>query len=162
MFYGLTSLGVIHTAISLVAIVAGAIALVRDRKISMRTVAGKVYVAGMALTCVTGFGFFFLGSGLSKAQNLGIVTVVVLALAAVAERTRAFGKASPYVATVGYSATFLFQMIPGITQFTTRLPLDAPLFASDDVPPLQAINGILFLLFLIGATLQVIRIRRAR
>src|SRR6266513_1090988 len=44
MFYGLTPLGVIHTAISLIAVAAGLIALARDKEISPRNTLGKVYV----------------------------------------------------------------------------------------------------------------------
>ena len=44
MFFGLTSLGVPHTAISLVAVAAGIAALVRYKEISPRTRTGKVYV----------------------------------------------------------------------------------------------------------------------
>jgi len=41
---GLTTLGVIHTAISLIAVAAGLIALARDKEISPRTRVGQVYV----------------------------------------------------------------------------------------------------------------------
>ena len=34
MYYGLTSLGIFHTAISLIAVESGAIALIRDKKIN--------------------------------------------------------------------------------------------------------------------------------
>jgi len=51
----------------------------------------------------------------------------VLGVAYVAGYTKLYGWASPYVETVSYSATFLFHMIPGITETTTRLPLGAPL-----------------------------------
>jgi hypothetical protein len=60
---------------------------------------------------------------------------------------------------VSYSATFLFHWIPAITETTTRLPLDAPLLPNADAPQLQVVAGILFVLFLIGATLQVRRLR---
>jgi hypothetical protein len=63
------------------------------------------------------------------------------------------------VETVGYSATFFFHMIPGITETSTRLPLGAPLVANADAPALQVATAALFVVFLIGATLQVLRLR---
>jgi hypothetical protein len=60
---------------------------------------------------------------------------------------------------VSYSATFLFHMIPGVTETTTRLPLGAPLLPNADAPALQAAAGVLGVLFLIGAALQVRRLR---
>jgi len=57
----LSTLGIIHTAISLVALATGAIALVRDREISWKNMVGKTYVIATILTCVTGFGIFHHG-----------------------------------------------------------------------------------------------------
>jgi hypothetical protein len=49
----------------------------------------------------------------------------------------------------------LFHLSPGITETTTRLPPGAPLLPNADAPQLQVASGILFILFLIGAALQV-------
>jgi len=51
----LSVLGAIHTAISLVALGAGAFALMRDKAINPAILLGKVYVIMTVLTCVTGF-----------------------------------------------------------------------------------------------------------
>lgn len=162
MFYGLTPLGTVHTAISLVAVIAGLIAFFRFKEISLNTPAGRVYVATTVLTCLTGFGIFQHG-GFGKPHALGVITLVVLAVAWQAGRSNVFGRVSAYVAMVGYSLTFFFHMIPGVTESATRLPLGAPWVADPDASPaLQAIIGGLFVVFLIGATLQVLRLRAAR
>ncbi|WP_201799835.1 hypothetical protein [Andreprevotia sp. IGB-42] len=147
-----------HTAISLIAVIAGLIALLRARQISLRNTLGKVYVVTTVLTCVTGFGIFQHG-GFGKPHVLGIITLIVLAVAYVAANTRWFGRASRYVEVVSYSATFMFHMIPAITETTTRLPLGAPLLADAEAPELKAATGVLVLLLIIGATLQVRRLR---
>jgi hypothetical protein len=64
----------------------------------------------------------------------------------------------PYVETVNYSDTFLFHLIPGITESTTRLPLGTPLLPNADAHELQMATAILFAWFLIGAALQVWKI----
>jgi hypothetical protein len=155
---GLTTLGMVHTAVSLIAMAAGLIALVRDKEISPRNRVGQVYVIMTVLTCLTGFGIFQHG-GFGKPHVLGIVTLVVLAIAAVAGYSRLFGRASPYVETVSYSATFFFHWIPAIAETSTRLPLGAPLLSSPEAPELQAATAALFVVFLIGATLQVRQLR---
>jgi uncharacterized membrane protein len=157
MIYGLTSLGAVHTAISLVAVAAGIVALVRYGEISPRNLTGQVYVVTTVLTCLTGFGIFQHG-GFGKPHALGIITLVVLGIAGLAGSTRVFGRASRYVETIGYSATFLFHMIPGITETTTRLPLGAPVLPSADAPALQVASGVLLVIFLIGAALQARRL----
>lgn len=90
---------------------------------------------------------------------LGIITLVVLGVAAMAGNSNLFGHASRYVETISYSATFFFHMIPGITETSTRLPPGAPLVDNPDAPALQAAIGVMFVAFLIGATLQVRQLR---
>src|SRR5919108_6127996 len=112
---GLSTLGVAHTAISLIAVAAGAAAFVRFREIAWRTTAGKIYVVTTVLTCLTGFGIFRNGT-FGPPHALGVITLIVLALAVVAERRAIAGKASRYLQTIGYSTTFFFHMIPGFTE----------------------------------------------
>jgi uncharacterized membrane protein len=159
--FGLTPLGTFHTAVSLIAVGTGLVALIRDRQISPKTRLGQTYLVTTLITVVTGFGIFEHGS-FGKAHALGVLTLIVLAIAAVAGRSRLFGRAGPYIETVAYSATFFFHLIPGITETSTRLPLGAPLLSSQEAPELQAATAVLFVGFLIGAALQVRRMRRAR
>lgn len=158
---GLTQLGIVHTAISLVAVGAGFYALVRDRKIDPRNGVGRLYVITTLLTALTGFGIFQHG-GFGKPHALGVLTLVVLGIAAIAGRTRLFGRAAAYVETVSYSATVFFHMIPGVAETTTRLPPGNPLFDNPEAPGIQAVTGVLLLVFLIGSTLQVLSLRRQR
>ena len=157
---GLTSLGTVHTAISLIALAAGFAALWRYREISTRTRSGIVFVAGTVLSCLTGL-FIFQHGGFGNPHILAIITLVVIALASAAERAAVFGGLSRYVATVGYSLTFFFHFIPGTVETLTRLPAGAPYLANPDDPKAQPIIGFFFLLFLVGATLQVRRLRAA-
>jgi len=156
--FGLTQLGVIHTAISLIAMAAGLIAFFRDKEISPRNGVGKIYIIATIITCLTGFGIFQHG-GFGKPHVLGIITLIVLGVAYVAGYTKVYGRLSPYIETVSYSATFLFHLIPGITETTTRLPLGAPLLPNADAPALQAAAAVMGVAFLIGAALQVRRLR---
>src|SRR6267142_3258882 len=124
--FGLTPLGIIHTAISLIAVAAGLVALIRDKQISVDNPVGRTYWIATVLTCLTSLGIFQHG-GFGKPHALAIITLVVLGVAAVARRSEVFGRASIYVETIAYSLTFFFHLIPGITETSTRLPLGAPL-----------------------------------
>lgn len=158
---GLTTIGIVHTAISLVAVAAGIVAFFRDREITIRNRLGRTYVWTTVLTCLTGF-FIFQHGGFGKPHVLGIVTLVVLAVAWVAGSTRSFGRAGRYIETVSYSLTFFFHLIPGFTETFTRFPAGAPLFSSPEDPALQKVIGVVFVLFLVGTTLQVRRLRAGR
>lgn len=160
MILGLTNLGAVHTVISLVAIGSGAYALMRDKAIVPDNGLGQTYVWATVLTCITGFGIFQRG-GFGPPHVLGVITLLVLALAAVARRGRLAG-ASAYVATTCYSLTFFFHMIPGFTETFSRLPLGSPLFTGPDDPALQKTIGVVFVIFLVGVTVQLIRLHKSR
>ncbi|HEV8260565.1 MAG TPA: hypothetical protein VGQ19_07410 [Burkholderiales bacterium] len=123
--------------------------------------AGQPVVIVFRRTCTPGTSSRHgrLTCALLKPHALGIITFVVLGVAAVAGYTRLYGRASPYIETVSYSATFLFNMIPGITETTTRLPLGAPLLPDADAPALKTATAVLVVVFLTGAAFQVRRIR---
>ena len=158
--FGLTPLGTLHTAISLVALGAGFIALASQQEISTRSRAGRAFAIATVLVCLTGFGIFERG-GFGKPHILGIVTLLVLAVAFAAERLDVFGRASRYVGTVGYSLAFFLHFIPGTVETLLRLPVDAPFLSNPDDPKAQPVIGVFFVLFLIGAALQVLRLHRA-
>jgi len=125
-------------------------AFAREGAINPGSTLGKLYLWTTVLTCLTGFGIFQHG-GFGKPHVLGVITLVVLAVAWKARSVKAV--------TVLYSLTFLFHMIPAVTESTTRLPLGAPLLASAEAPELKAITGVLFLLFLACVTLQLRRLK---
>ncbi|WP_341678685.1 hypothetical protein [Niveibacterium sp. SC-1] len=156
---GLTSLGVVHTAISLVAVGAAIIAFARNGQLESGNRLGQIYFWTTVLTCLTGFGIFQHG-GFGKPHALGILTLIVLAVAALAYRTQVFGGLSRYVEVLSYSVTFFFHMIPGVTETSTRLPLGDPLLPNADAPELKLVTGVMLLVLLVAAGLQVRRLRR--
>jgi uncharacterized membrane protein len=156
---GLTPLGAIHTVISLAAVAAGLIAFFRDRGINPANTLGQVYIWATVLTCLTGFGIFERG-GFGKPHALGVMTLLVLGLAWLAARGSLFGARAAAVMTVSYSLTFFFHMIPAMTETAVRLPVGSPLADSPEAEWLKTAAGVLFLIFLIGATLQVRRLRK--
>ena len=58
-------------------------------------------------------------------------------------------------------ASCFFLSDPATTETSTRLPLGAPLLSSPEAPELKAATGVLAVLYLIGVTLQVLRLRGA-
>jgi uncharacterized membrane protein len=158
---GITPFGMFHTVLSLIAVVAGVAALVRRQEIRLATRLGMIYFWFTVASCVTGL-FIFHHGGFGKPHVLAIATMIVLALVYAAERRETFGRLSRYVAVIGFSLTLFFHMIPGFTETGTRLPVGEPLFSGPDDPALQKAVGVAFLVFLIGATLQALRIRSLR
>lgn len=152
--FGLTALGTAHTAISLVALFAGYASLLRAFRIDPQTRLGQVYVGATVITCLTGFGIFQRG-GFNEAHVLGVITLVVLGVAALPGALQRFGPRWHYVATACYTLTLFFHMVPGLTETFTRVPLGAPLFTGPDDPALARTVGVVFLVFVVLTVLQL-------
>lgn len=156
---GLTPLGVVHTAVSLVALAAGVVALLKHKAIWSRQRSGGVYVIGTFLTAATGLGIFQHG-GFGPPHVLALLTLLALGLGATAERTTVFGRGSAAVVAVSYTTTLLFHMIPGFTETLIRLPPGVPLLSNAEAPAFGPIYGSLFVVYLVGLVLQLRWLRR--
>lgn len=150
----LSTLGIVHTAIALVAVGAGVRAYLRYREITPRSGAGVLYIVMTVLTCLTGF-FIFAHGGPTAAHALGVLTLAVLVFALALRRAGWLGRYGRPVETVAYSLTFYFHFIPALTETGTRLPLGAPLFSGPEDPTLSMCVGLLFVAFVLGAIAQV-------
>jgi hypothetical protein len=153
--FGLTTLGAIHTAISLVALWTGYQSLLRDGAIDPRQRLGQVYLWTTVLTCLSGFGIFQRG-GFNEAHMLGGLTLLAVGTALLPLNVRAW----PYVQTALWTLTLFFHMVPGLTETFTRLPLGAPLFTGPDDAKLQATVGVVFAVFGVVMAAQVLRMRK--
>jgi len=158
--FKLTPLGLFHTLVSIACVVLALVALYRDKGISPGTAVGRAYLVSLWITTLTGFPIFRQGTA-GPPHVLGVLTVIVLGVAALAGRTRVFGRASAYVETVSYSATVFLLMIPTVTETLTRVPPGAPWVAGPEAPIFLPLYSALLVLFLVGATLQVRRLRAA-
>jgi len=90
---------------------------------------------------------------------VGVLTLATFAVAAIAAKTRALGRLSAYIETVSYAVTLLFLGISTVTETLTRVPPSAPIVASPAAPIFKSLYLGLLILFLIGVTLQVRRLR---
>lgn len=153
--FGLTTLGTLHTAISLIALWTGYQSLLLRGAVDPRQRLGQVYLWTTVATCLTGFGIFQRG-GFNEAHMLGVLTLAVIGVALLPLRARAW----PYVQTVLWTLTLFFHMVPGLTETFTRLPLGAPLFTGPDDPKLQAAVGGVFAVFGLVMVAQVLQRRR--
>lgn len=146
--FGLTALGAFHTGIGIAALAAGVGAYAVDREIRIDTALGRLYVALTFVTAATALGIFQHG-GFGPPHALALLTLAALA-SGLAASAGVLGRVSRYVAAVCFASTFLFHLIPAATESLTRLPLGAPLVASQDAPIFLPIYGALVVLFLVG------------
>ena len=131
----------------------------RVRSVDLRTRRGQAYIWLTVITCLTGFGIFEHG-GYGKPHMLGILTLLVLALAVAAGKGSLFGRRAIYVETIAYSLTYFFHFIPATAETATRLPVGAPWADSPEAPQVLLVTGLFFVAFLVGVGIQLRRLRR--
>jgi uncharacterized membrane protein len=157
--FGLSALGVVHTLFGIIAIAVGAWILYRDKEISPANQLGRIYLITTLLASVTALMIFRRGP-FGPGHALAVLTLAALAVGMVAARTNLYGKYSRYLQALSFSATLLFNAIPGITEALTRLPFDSPLFAGPEAPQFKTIYAVMVVLFVSGAALQFRWIRK--
>jgi hypothetical protein len=157
----LSVLGIIHTAISIIAIFAGIIALIKEGVINPKSTFGKWYVILTVITCVTGFPIMRTGH-LGPAHTLTIIVLVLLPIGIYAKSIRVFGKRWQYIQIVIMSATMFLSFVPAVNESFTRLPISHPLAASPADPVVKMGLLVIFALFLAGVLYQVLVLRARR
>lgn len=154
----LSTLGILHTAISLIPLVAGLVAFAHHRRILPATASGRVYLAGLALSVLTAFGLSSTG-GFNPGHALGLLTLLVAGGSLAIPRLSLLGRARPYLATLGLSFTFFLLLVPGINETLTRLPTGHPLANGPESPLVKAALLGWLTLFAFGALVQMLVLR---
>jgi hypothetical protein len=157
----LSYLGIIHTAISILAILAGLYALFLSGKIDPGSKMGKWYIWLTVLTCLTGLPIMKLGHP-TAGHYLAIIILVLLPIAIFARQLKIFGKLADYVQVTIMSATLFFSFIPAIVESLTRLPISNPIADGPNDPLLQKFLSGLALIYLIGVVYQIVKLRATR
>lgn len=157
----LSTLGIVHTAISLLPLVAGFIAFARHGRIAPETRAGRVYLAGLGLSVLTAFGLSSTG-GFNAGHALGIVALLAMGGALLVPKLTFLGRARPYLANFGLSFTFFLLLVPGINETLTRLPAGQPLASGPESPLVKMALLSWVVIFLVGSAVQAFALRARR
>ena len=146
-------LGWFHTIMGIIALTSGAVTLAKYKEISLHTRSGQIYLAATLITAGTAL-FIFQRGEFGPGHALGVLTLLALAVGAIAETLKPVGKWSRYLQALSYSGTLLFHCLPAVTDGLMRLPLGNPVVTSFEDPLLRGSFLVLLVLFLIGITLQ--------
>ena len=155
----ITALGWFHTVLGILALASGLTSLVRDKLINSVSGAGKLYLVCTLITAVSALGIYNQGS-FGIAHVLAVLTLLALAVGYALEKKPFLGALSPYLQAASYSATFLFHMIPAITDGLMRLPPGDPVVTRIDDPLLQGFYLAFLITYLLGLTWQILYLRK--
>jgi len=160
MPHPLSPLGIAHTAISLVPLVAGICSFARYRKIEPASTPGRIYLGGLALSVFTAFGLSSTG-GFNAGHALGILALLALLGGLLAPTLAILGRARTYLATFGLSFSFFLLLVPGINETLTRVPPAHPLADGPESPLVKGALAVWLAVFVVGYALQA-QAQRAR
>ncbi|WP_374079349.1 hypothetical protein [Bdellovibrio bacteriovorus] len=156
MGLNLSTLGSIHTLISLIAIASGLVDLFRSGKINPTSQMGKLYFLTTIITCFTSFGLSKLG-GFNPGHAVAILVLVCLVVGwFTGKKQIKFGKE---IQTLALSFSFFLSLVPATIEVLTRLPIGAPWATGPQDPLVGGIISFWFVLFLGGSFLQLRKIR---
>jgi len=157
----LSTLGIIHTAISILALISAFYALARYGRINPANGAGKVYVLLTIITCLTGLPIMKTGHP-TPGHFLALIILVLLPLGIFAKSIKPFGKGAEYIQVFILSLTLFFSCIPAVIETLTRLPISAPIAANPNAPVIQIGLIILFVCFMAGVIYQIIKLMKTK
>jgi uncharacterized membrane protein len=146
--------GWFHTGIAIVALITGVYSLAKYKVIQPEHLTSKIYLICTFIAAATALMIFRHG-GFGAAHGLAVLTLLALLVGTIAAKTGLFGKFSKYIQAISYSATFLFHMIPAITDGLMRLPTDAPIVTNIEDPLLRGFYLAFLVTYLVGLGLQI-------
>lgn len=161
MSHSLSPLGAVHTALSLMPLVAGIYAFVRHGGIEPATRSGKLYLLGLLLSVVSAFGVSSTG-GLNPGHAFGIVILLIASGGLLIPRLSWLGRLRPYLVTFAFSFTFLLSLVPGTNETLTRVPLSHPIAQVPMAPVVLGTLLVWLVVFVIGFGLQCWRIHQRK
>ena len=150
----ITLFGWFHTIVGITALLSGIYTLVKFKIIQLQTTPGAIYLGSTLIAALSALAIYKHG-GFGPAHALAVLTLLAVSLGAIAEKTSMLGKASPYIQAASYSATFLFHMIPAITDGLMRLPAASPIVSNPEDPLLRGFYLAFLITYVIGFGLQV-------
>jgi hypothetical protein len=157
---GLSSLGIFHTVIGIVAIAGAIVGFVKYGKINLDTLSGRIYFYMTIITSITALGLSKHGGfNIGHIFSLLIIMLIIFAYYLYARKKR--NKRARYLENFLLSFSFFLSWVPTITETFIRIPLGNPIASDVKDPIIGKTLLVLFILFIIGAVFQFIKQKKS-
>lgn len=147
---GLSYLGIFHTLIGLIAIVAAILSYLRFGKINLDHLNGRLYFYCTLITSFTALGISKRG-GLNPGHAFALFIVVLVVLAYVLHVRKKGNNRFRYIENFFLSFSFFLSWLPTINETFTRVPIGHPL-AKTPADPVIVNTLFVFLLVFVGGS----------
>jgi len=152
-------LGWVHTILGISALLVGFYSLARYKFIKARNLSGEIYLFATLIVAISSL-FIYHQGGFGPAHVMGVLAILAVMVGFVTERKKIFGIFSPYIETIAYTSTFLFHVLPAITDGLRRLPPSDPFIDSFEDPLLLNFFLLFISMYIVGLGIQFILIFR--
>ena len=150
---GLSNLGIFHTAIGIVAIVAAVTAFIKSGKIDLRKLPGKIYFYFTLITSLTALGLSSV-KGFNPGHILALLVIVLVSVAYFLSAKKQGNNSARYAENFFLSFSFFLSMLPTVNETFTRIPVGHPLAHGPNDPVIGISILLLFIMLIVGSVLQ--------
>jgi len=158
----LSILGIIHTAISILALLVAFFCLLRDGKINPANGTGRLYVLLTVITCFTALPIMRNPGHFTPGHYVAVIILILLPIGIYARSIHAFGKAADYIQVIIMSTTLFLSCIPAIVETLTRVPISHPIASGPNDPLIQNCLLGLFIMFVAGVAYQTFKLKKKK
>ncbi|MUV04561.1 hypothetical protein GN157_12655 [Flavobacterium rakeshii] len=149
----LSNLGIFHTIIGVVAIVAAIIDFVQTGKIKLSRVTGKIYFYCTVIASLTALGLSKHG-GFNPGHIFALFIVLLVSLAYYFNTKKQGNNKFRYYENFSLSFSFFLSLIPTVNETFTRVPVGNPLATGPTDPLIGKTLLFLLVLFIVGSVFQ--------
>lgn len=150
---GLSNLGIFHTAIGVIAIIAAVTDFIRNGKIDLSQLAGKIYFYLTLVTSLTALGLSRRG-GFNPGHIFALFIVVLIAVAYFLNSKKKGNNRARFSENFLLSLSFFLSLVPTVNETFTRVPVGHPLAKAPTDPIVSQTLLVLFVLFIVGSVFQ--------
>lgn len=150
---GLSNLGIFHTVIGVIAIVAAVIGFIRNGKIDLSKLTGQIYFYCTLVASLTALGLSRLG-GFNPGHIFALFIVILILVAYFLYAKKQLSKRASFYENFLLSFSFFLSLIPTVNETFTRVPLGHPLAKGPADPLIGQTLLLLLILFIIGSVYQ--------
>jgi len=153
---GLSSLGIFHTIVGIIAIVAAIVSYIKYGKINLAQLSGKIYFYGTLITALTALGISKHG-GFNAGHVFSILIAILIIVAYYLYSKKKGNNRSRYFENFFLSFSFLLSWLPTVNETFTRIPIGHPLAKAPTDPIIAKTLLFLLILFIAGSILQFLK-----
>jgi hypothetical protein len=149
----LSNLGIFHTAIGVIAIVAAVAGFIRYGKIDLSQLTGKIYFYFTLITSFTALGLSKEG-GFNPGHIFALFIVALILAAYFLYSKKKANNRARFFENFLLSFSFFLSLVPTVNETFTRVPVAHPLAKAPTDPIVGRTLLVLFVLFVIGSVSQ--------